>query len=173
MLNGSNLYELAKCYTDAIEETNLEFDSIFGPAYKGIFLGSIVATLLSEKGKNFPLCFNRKEEKDHGEGGSIIGDKPSGDVLIIDDVLSAGTAGRESIELIKEVSANPKAFIVGLDRQEKGNTDNSASQELCDEYNIEFISIINLDTLIEFVKSDTQFNNYLDELNEYREVWGA
>lgn len=173
MLNGSNLYELAKCYTDAIEETNLEFDSIFGPAYKGIFLGSIVATLLSEKGKNFPLCFNRKEEKDHGEGGSIIGDKPSGDVLIIDDVLSAGTAGRESIELIKEVSANPKAFIVGLDRQEKGNTNNSASKELCDEYNIEFISIINLDTLIEFVKSDTQFNNYLDELNEYREVWGA
>ena len=173
MLNGSNLYELAKCYTDAIQETNLEFDSIFGPAYKGIFLGSIVATLLSEQGKNFPLCFNRKEEKDHGEGGSIIGDKPSGDVLIIDDVLSAGTAGRESIELIKEVSANPKAFVVGLDRQEKGNTDNSASQELCDEYNIEFISIINLDTLIEFVKSDTQFNNYLDELNEYREVWGA
>ena len=90
MLNGSNLYELAKCYTDAIEETNLEFDSIFGPAYKGIFLGSIVATLLSEQGKNFPLCFNRKEEKDHGEGGSIIGEKPSGDVLIIDDVLSAG-----------------------------------------------------------------------------------
>ncbi len=173
MLNGSNLYELAKCYTDAIEETNLEFDSIFGPAYKGIFLGSIVATLLSEQGKNLPLCFNRKEEKDHGEGGSIIGDKPSGDVLIIDDVLSAGTAGRESIELIKEVSANPKAFIVGLDRQEKGNADSSASQELCDEYNIEFISIINLDTLIEFVKSDTQFNNYLDELNEYREVWGA
>ena len=167
------LSNLSAFYASYINDNDIEADFIFGPAYKGIFLGSIVATLLSEQGKNFPLCFNRKEEKDHGEGVSIIGDKPSGDVLIIDDVLSAGTAGRESIELIKEVSANPKAFIVGLDRQEKGNTDSSASQELCDEYNIEFISIINLDTLIEFVKSDTQFNNYLDELNEYREVWGA
>ena len=98
MLSSCSLYELAKCYVDAIEDKNLNFDCIYGPAYKGIFLGSIVATLFSEQGNNYPLSFNRKEEKDHGEGGNIIGAKPSGDVLIIDDVLSAGTAGRESVE---------------------------------------------------------------------------
>ena len=96
MLNGCNLYELAKCYVDAINDKNLDFDCIYGPAYKGIFLGSIVAALFSEQGKNYPLSFNRKEEKNHGEGGNIIGANPKGKVLIIDDVLSAGTAGRES-----------------------------------------------------------------------------
>ena len=100
MLSSCSLYELAKCYVDAIEDKNLNFDCIYGPAYKGIFLGSIVATLFSEQGNNYPLAFNRKEEKDHGEGGNIIGAKPNGNVLIIDDVLSAGTAGRESIETI-------------------------------------------------------------------------
>ena len=89
MLNGFNLYELAKCYVDAINDRNLDFDCIYGPAYKGIFLGSIVAALFSEQGKNYPLSFNRKEEKNHGEGGSIIGANPKGKVLIIDDVLSA------------------------------------------------------------------------------------
>ena len=130
MLNGSNLYELAKCYVDAINDKGLDFDCIYGPAYKGIFLGSIVATLYSEQGKNFPLSFNRKEEKDHGEGGNIIGANPQGKVLIIDDVLSAGTAGRESIESIRNLNAIPSSFIVGLDRQEKGQSEISSSKEL-------------------------------------------
>ena len=86
MLGGCSLYQLAKCYVDAIQDKEMEFDCIYGPAYKGIFLGSIVATLFSEKGENYPLSFNRKEEKDHGEGGNIIGIKPKGNVLIIDDV---------------------------------------------------------------------------------------
>ena len=173
MLSLCSLYELAKCYVDAIEDKNLNFDCIYGPAYKGIFLGSIVATLFSEQGNNYPLSFNRKEEKDHGEGGNIIGSKPSGNVLIIDDVLSAGTAGRESIETILNLDASPACFIVGLDRQERGNSEISSSSELSTEFNIRVESIINLDTLINFVTNDLTYSEFLPNLNKYREEWGA
>ena len=173
MLSNCSLYELGRCYVDAINDKGLKFDCVYGPAYKGIFLGSIVATLLSERGDIYPLSFNRKEEKDHGEGGNIIGEKPHGDVLIIDDVLSAGTAGRESIETILSLSATPKAFIVGLDRQEIGKSKKAASQELCDNFNMRVESIVNLDTLISFVKNDSKLGQYLDRLNEYRNTWGA
>ena len=173
MLSNCSLFELAQCYVDAINDKGLKFDCIYGPAYKGIFLGSIVATLLSKSGKIYPLSFNRKEEKDHGEGGNIIGEKPFGDVLIIDDVLSAGTAGRESIKRILNLSASPKAFIVGLDRQEKGQSNRSSSQELRDEFDMQVESIVNLETLISFVKDDSKFSDYLDKLNAYREAWGA
>ena len=173
MLNGTNLYELAKCYVDAINDKNLDFDCIYGPAYKGIFLGSIVATLLSEQGKNYPLSFNRKEEKDHGEGGNIIGAIPQGKVLIIDDVLSAGTAGRESIESIQNLNATPSSFIVGLDRQEKGQSEISSSKELENDFNIKVESIINLDTLIAFVKNQSEYSVHLSQLNQYRETWSA
>ena len=173
MLSNCSLYELGKCYVDTIKDKGLKFDCIYGPAYKGIFLGSIVATLLSEQGSIYPLSFNRKEEKDHGEGGNIIGKKPRGDVLIIDDVLSAGTAGKESIKTILGLSATPKAFIVGLDRQEKGKTEKAASQELRDSFNMQVESIVNLDTLISFVKNDSEHSQYLDGLNKYRDTWGA
>lgn len=173
MLSNCSLYELGKCYVDAIDDMGLKFDCIYGPAYKGIFLGSIIATLLSEKGNIYPLSFNRKEEKDHGEGGNIIGEKPCGDVLIIDDVLSAGTAGKESIETILSLSATPKAFIVGLDRQEKGKLKKAASQELRDDFNMRVESIVNLDILISFVKNDPKYDQHLDGLNEYRDIWGA
>ena len=120
MLSGCDLYKLANCYVDAIEESEMEFDCLYGPAYKGIFLGSIVAMIYSQRGTPCPVSFNRKEIKDHGEGGNIIGANPFGNVMIIDDVLSAGTAARESIETIQNLNAMPKIFIVGLDRQEKG-----------------------------------------------------
>ena len=167
MLGGYNLYNLAKCYVEAIKDKKIDFDCIYGPAYKGIFLGSIVTTLFSEEGKNYPLSFNRKEEKEHGEGGNIIGKNPKGNVLIIDDVLSAGTAGRESIELIKNVSAVPSSFMVGLDRQEKGLSELSSSKELEKEFNLKVESIINLDSLITYVEIDSSFNNHLDSLNKY------
>ena len=173
MLGSCNLYDLAKCYVDAIKDKEIDFDCIYGPAYKGIFLGSIVATVFSEEGKNYPLSFNRKEEKDHGEGGNIIGEMPKGRVLIIDDVLSAGTAGRESIELIKNLSATPSSFIVGLDRQERGLSELSSSKELENEFNLKVESIINLNSLIAYVEDNSNFNNYLDGLNKYREIWGA
>jgi orotate phosphoribosyltransferase len=173
MLNGYSLYDLAKCYVEAIKDKDIDFDCIYGPAYKGIFLGSIVATLLSKEGKNYPLSFNRKEEKDHGEGGNIIGQEPKGKVLIIDDVLSAGTAGRESIKLIEDLSATPSSFLVGLDRQEKGLTDLSSSKELEQEFDLKVESIINLDSLITYVENDSSFSDHLNSLSKYRETWGA
>ena len=172
MLSG-NLSELANCYVEAIKDTEIEFDCIYGPAYKGIFLGSIVAMLLSQKGKDYPLSFDRKEMKDHGEGGNIIGNNPSGDVMIIDDVLSAGTAARESIELINNIGAVPKVFIVGLNRQEKGSDDLSASDELQKEFGITVKSIVDLNTLISFSEDNPDFEEYLGELKSYRENWGA
>ncbi len=172
MLSG-NLSELANCYVEAIKDTEIKFDCIYGPAYKGIFLGSIVAMLLSQKGKDYPLSFDRKEIKDHGEGGNIIGNNPSGDVMIIDDVLSAGTAARESIELINNIGAVPKVFIVGLNRQEKGSGDLSASDELQKEFGITVKSIVDLNTLISFSEDNPDFEEYLGELKSYRENWGA
>lgn len=172
MLSG-NLSELANCYVEAINETKIDFDCIYGPAYKGIFLGSIVALLLSQNGKNFPLSFDRKEIKDHGEGGNIIGNNPIGSVMIIDDVLSAGTAARQSIELINKTGAMPKIFIVGLDRQERGSAQISACEELQNDFGIIVKSIVNLDTLISFTENNSDYAEYLTELKSYREIWGA
>jgi len=172
MLTG-NLSELAKCYVEAINDAEIDFDSIYGPAYKGIFLGSIVALLLSQEGKHYPLSFDRKEVKDHGEGGNIIGANPHGNVMIIDDVLSAGTAARQSIELIKNTGAVPKVFVVGLDRQEKGSTEQSACSELQNDFDITVKSIVNLDTLISFTENDSDYAQYLEDLRAYREHWGA
>ena len=172
MLTG-NLSELANCYLEAIKETEIDFDCIYGPAYKGIFLGSVVSMLLSQNGQNYPLSFNRKEIKDHGEGGNIIGANPSGNVMIIDDVLSAGTAARESIELINNIGANPKLFIVGLNRQEKGSGEVSASDELQNDFGIIVKSIVDLNTLISFSESNPDYEEFLEELKSYREKWGA
>ena len=172
MLSG-NLSELANCYVQAINETEMEYDCIYGPAYKGIFLGSMVAVLLSQNGNNYPLSFDRKEVKDHGEGGNIIGNNPVGNVMIIDDVLSAGTAARQSIELISKTGAIPKIFIVGLDRQEKGSADISASKELQNDFGITIKSIVNLDTLISFTENNSDYTAHLGELKAYRDNWGA
>ena len=173
MLKGSNLYQLAHCYVEAINDHDVDFDCIYGPAYKGIFLGSIVATVLSAQGKNYPISFNRKEEKDHGEGGDIIGQLPSGNVLIVDDVISAGTAARESIEKIKSIGANPKVMLVGLDRQEKGSSEISAKAELENDFGLTVSSIVNLDLLISFVSDDPNFKEFKSDLEEYRSNWGA
>ena len=172
MLNG-NLSQLANCYVEAIDEIDLDFDSIYGPAYKGIFLGSMIATILSQKGKNYPLSFNRKEVKDHGEGGNIIGPNPEGNVMIVDDVLSAGTAARESIKILENLNAIPKVFLVGLDRQEKGSGDLSAKTELEKDFGIHVSSIINLDALIEYSNDNQNFRSYVMELEQYRSSWGA
>ena len=173
MLNGGYLYNLADCYREAIKSANISFDCIYGPAYKGIFLGSIVSMMLSKHGEKYPLSFNRKEIKDHGEGGNIIGNDPSGDVLIIDDVISAGTAAKESIEIIKSIGANPKIMLVGLDRQEKGQGNISARQELEEMFNMNVVSIINLDTLISYSESNPDYEKYLSQLKSYRDEWGA
>lgn len=173
MLNGGYLHHLAECYREAIIDSNITFDCIYGPAYKGIFLGSIVSMILSKDGGEYPLSFNRKEVKDHGEGGTIIGNNPSGDVLIIDDVISAGTAAKESIETIKELGANPKIMLVGLDRQEKGKGDLSAKRELETAFEMQVVSIINLDTLISYSQDNAEYKKHLERLILYRDEWGA
>ena len=173
MLNGGYLHHLAECYREAIIDSNITFDCIYGPAYKGIFLGSIVSMILSIDGGEYPLSFNRKEVKDHGEGGTIIGNNPSGDVLIIDDVISAGTAAKESIETIKELGANPKIMLVGLDRQEKGKGDQSAKRELETAFEMQVVSIINLDTLISYSQDNAEYKKHLERLISYRDEWGA
>ena len=173
MLNGCDLDSLANCYVDAIEDSNMEFDCIYGPAYKGIFLGSIVAVIYSQKGSPYPLSFNRKEMKDHGEGGNIIGADPIGNVMIIDDVLSAGTAARESIKLIESMNAKAKFFVIGLDRQEKGNGDKSAKTELEEDFGINIVSIIDLNALIEFSSNNQNFHSHVNKLEQYRNTWGA
>ena len=173
MLNGGYLNHLAECYREAIIDSNITFDCIYGPAYKGIFLGSIVSMILTKDGGEYPLSFNRKEVKDHGEGGTIIGNNPSGDVLIIDDVISAGTAAKESIETIKELGANPKIMLVGLDRQEKGKGDLSAKRELETAFKMQVVSIINLDTLISYSQDNAEYKKHLERLISYRDEWGA
>ena len=173
MLNGGYLHHLAECYREAIIDSNITFDCIYGPAYKGIFLGSIVSMILSKDGGEYPLSFNRKEVKDHGEGGTIIGNNPSGDVLIIDDVISAGTAANESIETTKEVGANPNIMLVGLDRQEKGKGDVSAKRELETAFEMQVVSIINLDTLISYSQDNAEYKKHLERLISYRDEWGA
>jgi len=173
MLNGCDLFKLANCYVDAIEDSSMEFDCLYGPAYKGIFLGSIVATVFSQRGKPCPLSFNRKEVKDHGEGGNIIGANPVGNVMIIDDVLSAGTAARESIKILEDLNAIPKIFLVGLDRQEKGIGDLSAKEELEKDFGIHVSSIVNLEALIEYSHNSKDFHSYTFELKQYRNSWGA
>ena len=162
MLNGCDLFKLANCYVDAIEDSCMEFDCLYGPAYKGIFLGSIVATVFSQRGNPCPLSFNRKEIKDHGEGGNIIGADPVGNVLIVDDVLSAGTAARESIKMLDNLNATPKSFLVGLDRQEKGNRELSAKTELEKDFGIHVSSIINLDALIEYSSDNQNFRSFVE-----------
>jgi len=173
MLNGCDLFKLANCYVDAIKDSSMEFDCLYGPAYKGIFLGSIVATVFSQRGKSCPLSFNRKEVKDHGEGGNIIGANPVGNVMIIDDVLSAGTAARESIKILEDLNAIPKIFLVGLDRQEKGTGDLSAKEELEKDFGIHVSSIVNLEALIEYSHNSKDFHSYTFELKQYRNSWGA
>lgn len=173
MLNGCDLFKLANCYVDAIEDSSMEFDCLYGPAYKGIFLGSIVATVFSQRGKPCPLSFNRKEVKDHGEGGNIIGANPVGNVMIIDDVLSAGTAARESIKILEDLYAIPKIFLVGLDRQEKGTGDLSAKEELEKDFGIHVSSIVDLEALIEYSHNSKDFHSYTFELKQYRNSWGA
>ena len=173
MLNGIDLSIIAESYAEALKDCQTSFDCIYGPAYKGIFLSTLLGMYLNKDRKKYPISFNRKEIKNHGEGGSIIGAIPKGKVLIIDDVISAGTAIRESIENINNIGAIPKIILVGLDRQEKGLGSKSAANEIQENYGILVQSIINLDTLICFSSENKDFHKYQDELIEYRKKWGA
>ena len=173
LLSSSRLKEVIDAFAALIEEEILNYDQIFGPAYKGTIFGSMVGMKLKNAHPNLGLCFDRKEIKDHGEGGLFIGEEPRGNVIIIDDVLSAGTAAKASINLIKESQADPKMLVIGLDRQEKGSGDISAKEELQNLFGIEVKSVISLDDLIQFVASQEGFNAWEEKLSLYREEWGG
>ena len=169
---GSHLSQLGNFYAQAIEASNLQFDVLFGPAYKGIPLAAATAIALNDNfNRNVPYSFNRKEAKDHGEGGSIVGHPLEGDILIIDDVITAGTAIREAQDIINANDANTKGVIVALDRQEKGKGELSAIQEVEQIFGIRVLSIINLSHIIEHLKTSKN-EDVVSRIESYRSQYG-
>ncbi|HEY6094257.1 MAG TPA: orotate phosphoribosyltransferase [Gallionellaceae bacterium] len=171
--DGAALHELCQFYAQAILASDVPFDMLFGPAYKGIPLAAGTAIALAEQGRNVPYCFNRKEAKDHGEGGNTVGAKLQGRVLIIDDVISAGTSVRESIEIIRSAGATPCAVVIALDRMERGQGELSAAQEVERIHGIPVISIAALDDLLGFLKGHAELQQYLPAVQAYREQYGV
>ena len=178
--DGAKLAQLAQFYARAILQSQIEFDMIFGPAYKGIPLGAAVAIELSRFGKNVPFAYNRKEVKDHGEGGHLVGAALKGKVLIIDDVISAGTAVKESIQLIANAGATPSAVAIALDRQEKAKENDvdlphSAVQYVKKELNMNICAIATLTDLLSYLEStqDPEIKPFLDRVKTYRERYGV
>ncbi len=170
---GEDLAVLGDCYAKTLINDHADFDMLFGPAYKGIPLGCITAVSLARyHNKNVPFCYNRKEAKDHGEGGQLVGAKLSGKVLIVDDVITAGTAIRESIDLITAAGATPAGVLVALDRQEKGTGELSAIQEIVKEYNIPVYAIINLDDLHNYILQQPKLQAYLSAIETYQQQYG-
>ncbi len=172
--SGSDLATLGDCYAQTLVTAKAQFDMLFGPAYKGIPLGCATAiSLANNHGRNVPFCYNRKEAKDHGEGGQLVGAELAGKVLIVDDVITAGTAIRESIDLITQAGAEPAGVLIALDRQEKGKTELSAIQELAKEYNLPVYAIINLDDLHQYIEGQDTLNEYLAAITNYRHQYGV
>ena len=171
--NGASIYQLGQFYMQAIIASQVEFDLLFGPAYKGIVLASATAMMLSQHGKDTPFCFNRKEAKDHGEGGILIGAPLKGRVLIIDDVISAGTSVGESMRLIKAAGAKASGVVIALNRMERGAASRSAIQEVEDEYGIPVISIVTLEDLIAYLETTPHLKEHLDKILAYREQYGV
>ncbi len=171
---GHALSELGKSYAATLVELKLEYDVLFGPAYKGIPLVSSLAVALSvSHGIDKPYAFNRKEVKDHGEGGSIVGAELKGKVLIVDDVITAGTAIREALDIIRAEGGEASSVLIALDRQEKGQNGKSAIQELQDDYNIAVSSIITLSDLINYLETDEQYNEHLAAMKAYFYEYGV
>ncbi len=172
-VSGGDMAELGRFYASTIVASNIEFDMLFGPAYKGIPLATTAAVALaSQFGRDVPLCFNRKEVKDHGEGGRLVGAPLSGRVLIIDDVITAGTAIRESIALIQEYGAQPAGVVVALDRQERGPSGRSAIQDVMSEYGIPVYPIIRLDDLMDYLTGQKDAALW-QAIRDYRERYGV
>jgi orotate phosphoribosyltransferase len=171
--DGDSLNLLASCYSAAIEDSDLEFDMLFGPAYKGIPLAAAIAMALSrEYGRNLPYAYNRKEAKDHGEGGSLVGAPVRGSVLITDDVISAGTSVRESVGWINEAGAKPAGVAIALDRQERGLGERTAAGEVEAEFGIPVIAIAGLDDLIDFLEKAHRTDVDIDAIRRYRHAYG-
>lgn len=176
--SGLALARLGQFYAEAIIDAGVPFDVLFGPAYKGIPIASSTAVAMAtQHQRDLPWCFNRKEAKDHGEGGNLVGAPLQGKVLIIDDVITAGTAIREVMSLIEQTEAQPAGVVVALDRQERGKGDLSAIQEVERDFSIPVISIINLNQLIRYMEEkaagSTELSQHLDKVKAYRAEYGV
>lgn len=171
--DGQALRELAQFYAKAIAAAGVAFDMLYGPAYKGIPLAVSLALAMAENGQNLPFCFNRKEAKDHGEGGQTIGAPLQGRVLIIDDVISAGISVRESIELIRGRGAIPCGLAIALDRMERGGGALSALDEIEHDYDLPVIAIATLDDLVSHLRDEPAMAHVLLRVAQYRDQFGA
>ena len=173
--SGRSMKNIGDFYAAALEESNLEYDMLFGPAYKGVPLVSVLSSsLFVNHEKDVSFVYNRKEKKEHGEGGQIVGPPLEGKIVIVDDVITAGTAIKEVSKMIIEAGAEISGILIALDRQEKGAGDSSAVQEVSRELGVPVISIVNLDQILTYVKnSPSELEAYVNRIEDYREKYGA
>jgi orotate phosphoribosyltransferase len=176
--DGASLGQLADYYAKTLLASGVQFDMLFGPAYKGITLAASTSVALAQQGRNTPFAYNRKEAKDHGEGGTMVGAPLQGKVVIIDDVISAGTSVRESVEMIRAQGATPCAVLIALDRMERAGDANdiraqSAVQEVQTQYGIPVISIANLADLLQYLQGQQSQHDYAQRVAQYRQQYGA
>jgi len=171
---GASLAAIGKSYAQAVVDSGIGFDMLFGPAYKGIPLATVTAAALAEHhGIDLPYCFNRKEAKDHGEGGNLVGAPLKGRVLIVDDVITAGTAVREAVSIIRTAGATPVGLVIALDRQERGQGALSAVKEVEQEHKMQVAAIVRLAELRDWVASQPELKASLTAIDAYRKEYGA
>ncbi|GAA6186085.1 MULTISPECIES: orotate phosphoribosyltransferase [Alteromonadaceae] len=170
---GNDLAKLGQFYAQALIDSGIEFDVLFGPAYKGIPIATTTAVALADKHNiDTPYCFNRKEAKAHGEGGTLVGSPLNGKIMLVDDVITAGTAIRESMQLIDAHGATLAGVLIALDRQEKGKGELSAIQEVERDFGTQVVSIINLGDLVEYLKLKPEMAEHLANIEQYRQDYG-
>jgi orotate phosphoribosyltransferase len=170
---GAALRDLGRLYARALQESGVAFDMLFGPAYKGIPLVAAVGIALADAGRDAPYAYNRKEAKDHGEGGTLVGAKPSGRVVIVDDVLTAGTAMRESVQLLRQAGASPVAAVIALDRQEQGPNGASAVTEMEREHGLRMIALVNVREMLEFLQRERMPVATVEAIRKYQAQYGV
>lgn len=169
--DGNTLGKLAQFYADAALKSGIHFDGLFGPAYKGIVLASAVAVALVNQGKNCGFTYNRKEPKDHGEGGLLIGAPLKGKILIVDDVISAGTSVRESVEWIRQAGAEPAGVLIALDRQEKGKGEKLATQEVLEQFGLPVIAVASISDVLTYFQNDEKAARIAQYLAKYGKIF--
>jgi orotate phosphoribosyltransferase len=171
--SGAALRELGRAYAQALDGSGVGYDMLFGPAYKGIPLVAAVSIALAESGRDTPYSYNRKEAKDHGEGGTLVGTAPKGRVVIVDDVLTAGTALRESVALLRQAGATPVAAIIALDRQEVTGNGSSAVAEMEREHGLKIIALVNVGEMLEFLTAEKTGATTLAAIRSYQARYGV
>jgi len=171
--DGESFAQLSSYYAQAIRHSGIEVDTLFGPAYKGIPLVAGTAIQLAAQGVNLPFCFNRKEAKDHGEGGTLVGAPLKGRVLVLDDVISAGTSVRESVEIIRANGAELAGVVIAIDRMERGTGEKSAVQEVRESFGVPVIAVATLDDLMRFISDSPQLADKFEAVQRYRDTYGV